>query len=99
MDDLNSSVASSSGDQMSSKSRGTAPRISVKQITFAISARQKSSEARFTLSSSPSDPPYAYKIKTTAPKRFCVRPNQGMLEPGKSIEVTVSFIHEKILQE
>jgi hypothetical protein len=97
MDDLNSSAASSSGDQK--RVKAGAPRISVKQITFAISARQKSSEARFSLSSSPSDPPYAYKIKTTAPKRFCVRPNQGTLEPGKSIEVAVSFIHEKILQE
>ncbi len=62
-------------------------------------ARQKQSEARFTISSSATDPPYAYKIKTTAPKRFCVKPNQGFLAPGQTVDVSVSFLHDKILQE
>ena len=99
MADLNSSAASASGDHKSSRSQGPVPKISNKQIVFSISARQKQSEARFTISSFAADPPYAYKIKTTAPKRFCVRPNQGLLAPGQTVEVSVSFLHDKILQE
>jgi hypothetical protein len=90
----------SPGDKKSSsRSQGPAPKISTKQIVFAISARQRQSEARFSISSSGGDPFYAYKVKTTAPKRFCVRPNQGTIAPGQTIEVTVSFMHDKILQE
>jgi hypothetical protein len=90
----------SPGDKKStSRSQGPAPRISTKQIVFSISARQRQSEARFGISSSAGDPFYAYKVKTTAPKRFCVRPNQGTIAPGQTVEVTVSFMHDKILQE
>lgn len=27
--------------------------------------------------------PLAYKVKTTAPKEYCVRPNSGLLMPGE----------------
>ncbi|PLB54412.1 MSP domain protein [Aspergillus steynii IBT 23096] len=30
-----------------------------------------------------------FKVKTTAPKHYCVRPNSGRIEPGKSVEVQV----------
>ncbi|CAD6445160.1 d5a8566e-ad84-46f8-a701-972ecfd2eeba [Sclerotinia trifoliorum] len=33
--------------------------------------------------------PVGFKVKTTAPKQYCVRPNSGKLEPGRSIDVTV----------
>ncbi|KAJ2758193.1 phosphatidylinositol-binding protein scs2 [Coemansia sp. BCRC 34490] len=33
--------------------------------------------------------PVAFKIKTTAPKQYCVRPNAGRIEPGNSIEIQV----------
>jgi len=33
--------------------------------------------------------PVAFKVKTTAPKLYCVRPNSGRLEPGQSVEVSV----------
>lgn len=33
--------------------------------------------------------PLAFKVKTTAPKQYCVRPNSGRVEPGKHVEVTV----------
>lgn len=35
----------------------------------------------------PTDKPILFKIKTTAPKRYCVRPNSGLLEPNNYIEV------------
>lgn len=31
--------------------------------------------------------PVAFKVKTTAPKQYCVRPNQGRVEPGEKVEV------------
>ncbi|KAJ5113415.1 hypothetical protein N7456_001949 [Penicillium angulare] len=30
-----------------------------------------------------------FKVKTTAPKHYCVRPNSGRIEPGKQVEVQV----------
>ncbi|XXH03566.1 hypothetical protein Hte_009971 [Hypoxylon texense] len=33
--------------------------------------------------------PVAFKVKTTAPKQYCVRPNSGRVEPGKEVEVSV----------
>ncbi|KDQ62304.1 hypothetical protein JAAARDRAFT_121704 [Jaapia argillacea MUCL 33604] len=33
--------------------------------------------------------PVAFKVKTTAPKLYCVRPNSGRIEPGESVEVSV----------
>ncbi|KAG6276657.1 hypothetical protein E4U47_008078 [Claviceps purpurea] len=33
--------------------------------------------------------PLAFKVKTTAPKQYCVRPNAGRIEPGNSFDVTV----------
>jgi len=31
----------------------------------------------------------AFKVKTTAPKQYCVRPNSGKIEPGQAVEVSV----------
>ncbi|CDO75424.1 hypothetical protein BN946_scf184916.g8 [Trametes cinnabarina] len=33
--------------------------------------------------------PVAFKVKTTAPKLYCVRPNSGRVEPGETVEVAV----------
>ncbi|WFD01149.1 phosphatidylinositol-binding protein scs2 [Malassezia yamatoensis] len=33
--------------------------------------------------------PVAFKVKTTAPKQYCVRPNSGRIEPGERVEVQV----------
>ncbi|RQM05480.1 hypothetical protein DH86_00001515 [Scytalidium sp. 3C] len=37
----------------------------------------------------PNITPVAFKVKTTAPKQYCVRPNSGRIEPGKEVEVSV----------
>ncbi|CRK30884.1 hypothetical protein BN1708_005314 [Verticillium longisporum] len=37
----------------------------------------------------PNQTPIAFKVKTTAPKQYCVRPNSGRVEPGQDVEVTV----------
>lgn len=31
----------------------------------------------------------AYKVKTTAPRRYCVRPNSGQIGPGETAEVNI----------
>jgi len=36
----------------------------------------------------PSSRTVLFKVKTTAPKRYCVRPNSGTLEPGASAVVS-----------
>jgi hypothetical protein len=33
--------------------------------------------------------PVVFKVKTTAPKHYCVRPNSGRIEPGKTVDVQV----------
>ncbi|KAJ2449598.1 phosphatidylinositol-binding protein scs2 [Coemansia sp. RSA 2336] len=35
--------------------------------------------------------PVAFKVKTTAPKQYCVRPNAGRIDPSQSVEVQVSL--------
>ncbi|KAJ1724946.1 phosphatidylinositol-binding protein scs2, partial [Coemansia biformis] len=35
--------------------------------------------------------PAAFKVKTTAPKMYCVRPNAGRIEPGDSINIQISL--------
>ena len=37
----------------------------------------------------------AFKVKTTAPKKYCVRPNIGIVAPGASIEVQVIMQSQK----
>lgn len=37
----------------------------------------------------PTDHDIYFKIKTTAPKKYCVRPNSGMLEPKESQEIAI----------
>ena len=37
--------------------------------------------------SNPTDRRVCFKVKTTAPKRYCVRPNSGIIEPGAAVSV------------
>lgn len=37
----------------------------------------------------PSDSIVYFKVKTTAPKHYCVRPNSGIIKPGHSAEISV----------
>lgn len=39
----------------------------------------------------PSDKKVLFKIKTTAPKKYCVRPNSGILDPKNVIEIASEF--------
>ena len=35
----------------------------------------------------PSDRKVCFKIKTTAPKRYCVKPNSGVIDPKQEVQV------------
>uniref|UniRef100_A0A914WVV2 Major sperm protein n=1 Tax=Plectus sambesii TaxID=2011161 RepID=A0A914WVV2_9BILA len=37
----------------------------------------------------PSDKQVCFKVKTTAPKQYCVRPNSGLIPPGGNVSVAV----------
>ncbi|KTG33411.1 hypothetical protein cypCar_00025877, partial [Cyprinus carpio] len=37
----------------------------------------------------PTDRSVCFKVKTTAPRRYCVRPNSGVIDAGTSINVSV----------
>ncbi|XP_041923905.1 vesicle-associated membrane protein-associated protein A isoform X2 [Alosa sapidissima] len=37
----------------------------------------------------PSDRRVCFKVKTTAPRRYCVRPNSGIIDPGAAVTVSV----------
>uniref|UniRef100_A0A803SRY7 Vesicle-associated membrane protein-associated protein A n=1 Tax=Anolis carolinensis TaxID=28377 RepID=A0A803SRY7_ANOCA len=37
----------------------------------------------------PSDKKVCFKVKTTAPRRYCVRPNSGIIDPGSAVTVSV----------
>ena len=35
----------------------------------------------------PSDRKVCFKIKTTAPKRYCVKPNSGVIDPKEVVQI------------
>jgi hypothetical protein len=34
----------------------------------------------------------AYKVKTTSPKHYVVKPNQGILEHGKTVQIDITLL-------
>lgn len=45
--------------------------------------------------SNTSNEPIAFKVKTTAPKLYCVRPNSGRIEPNETADVLVMLLPMK----
>jgi len=39
----------------------------------------------------PSDRKVCFKIKTTAPKKYCVKPNSGVIDPKTEVQIAVSL--------
>lgn len=35
----------------------------------------------------PSERKVCFKIKTTAPKRYCVKPNSGVIDPSDTVQI------------
>eukprot|EP00123_Amoebidium_parasiticum_P019449 comp25720_c0_seq1/m.47023 comp25720_c0_seq1/g.47023 ORF comp25720_c0_seq1/g.47023 comp25720_c0_seq1/m.47023 type:complete len:229 (-) comp25720_c0_seq1:32-718(-) len=49
--------------------------------------RKGSSQVKLTITNLSADEAVHFKVKTTAPKRYCVRPNQGKIDASSSVEV------------
>ncbi|KAF7544178.1 hypothetical protein G7046_g9841 [Stylonectria norvegica] len=65
--------------------------MSVDIEPFELSFRRPfTTEVSQTLTiKNPNTVPVAFKVKTTAPKQYCVRPNAGRIEAGQDFDVTV----------
>ncbi|KAJ3150278.1 phosphatidylinositol-binding protein scs2 [Geranomyces michiganensis] len=59
-----------------------------KEITFSPPFTAVSKRSLVVANTHPTAPA-AFKIKTTAPKQYCVRPNSGRVAAGSSVEVQV----------
>ncbi|KAG8456185.1 hypothetical protein GDO86_002109 [Hymenochirus boettgeri] len=44
--------------------------------------------------SNPTDKNVCFKVKTTAPRRYCVRPNSGVIDSGSSINVSGEWVKD-----
>jgi hypothetical protein len=45
----------------------------------------------------PTEKRIAFKIKTTAPKRYCVKPNSGVLDPSQSMKVNGKHLNLHVI--
>ncbi|KAF2004987.1 VAMP-associated protein [Amniculicola lignicola CBS 123094] len=61
--------------------------LSPPELGFKRPFQQEVSQ-NLTLKNPHSDP-VAFKVKTTAPKQYCVRPNSGRIEPGGEVDVQI----------
>lgn len=58
------------------------------ELVFTGDFTQRMCRTTLTLGN-PTETIIAYKVKTTAPRRYCVRPNSGRIEPGQSATVNI----------
>ncbi|EPS63189.1 hypothetical protein M569_11598, partial [Genlisea aurea] len=63
--------------------------IQPSELKFPFELRKQSS--CFVHLSNKTDNPIAFKVKTTNPKRYCVRPNVGIVLPHSVCSVTVTM--------
>lgn len=67
--------------QVSPKSIELSPPLASRTQTVAVRVANDSGSGKHL----------AFKVKTTAPKLYCVRPNCGSLAPGQSTEVAITY--------
>lgn len=81
-------------------SSGSGPKLIVlnppKELEFNLS-RTESSEQKLTITNVHSGP-IAFKVKTTAPKAYLVRPSNDMLPRGESIDIQI-FLQPNVGRE
>ncbi|PSS11825.1 Vesicle-associated protein 1-3, N-terminally processed like [Actinidia chinensis var. chinensis] len=70
-------------------STGDLLNIQPTELKFPFELRKQSS-CSIQLSNK-TDQHVAFKVKTTNPKKYCVRPNNGIVSPGSSCNVTVTM--------
>ncbi|RXN02391.1 vesicle-associated membrane protein-associated protein A-like [Labeo rohita] len=57
--------------------------------TLAISGPFTDVVTSYLKLKNPSDKKVCFKVKTTAPRRYCVRPNSGIIDPGATLAISV----------
>lgn len=62
--------------------------ISKRHLTFSLGNFDSTDVVTLT---NPHDLPYAFKVKTTNPQRYVVRPNLGAVAPGASVDVAIAL--------
>jgi hypothetical protein len=64
-------------------------------IEFTLNEHESTPKVTMTLRHpDPDSSPVAFKVKTTQPRRYLVRPNQGLIEPGGSEEVQIVLVEK-----
>ena len=63
----------------------------MKNVFFLILGPFKDVVTTILKLQNPSDKKVCFKVKTTAPKRYCVRPNCGLIDPNESVNVAGRF--------
>lgn len=61
------------------------------KFLFCVSGPFNVSVMSYMRLTNPTDKKILFKIKTTAPKKYCVRPNSGALDPKHTIEVASEY--------
>lgn len=60
------------------------------ELCFAVGTAKSGDQVSSKLNiMNPTNEVLCFKVKTTAPKEYCVRPNSGKLSPGASIDINV----------
>lgn len=60
------------------------------ELSFAVGTAKSGDQVSSKLNiMNPTNEVLCFKVKTTAPKEYCVRPNSGKLSPGASIDINV----------
>eukprot|EP00924_Labyrinthula_sp_SR-Ha-C_P008479 maker-scaffold_32-snap-gene-1.34-mRNA-1 protein AED:0.00 eAED:0.00 QI:107/1/1/1/1/1/4/58/255 len=72
--------------------------VSVQHLTFDLNQNEPTTVIKLQNSV---DKTYAFKIKTTEPKKYLVRPNQEVLRPEQHLEVKISMLpnEAKVMKE
>lgn len=67
--------------------------IQPRELKFVFEVKKQSSAAVHLLNAT--DQYVAFKVKTTSPKRYCVRPNVGIIKPKSTYDFTVTMQAQK----
>lgn len=66
------------------------------ELTFTLSAAEATPRCTMTLRhQEPTGSPVAFKVKTTQPRRYLVRPNQGLIESGGTQQVQILLVEKE----
>ncbi|KAL5268178.1 hypothetical protein ACHWQZ_G002139 [Mnemiopsis leidyi] len=86
-------ASNTSTDGKTTSDRAMSPLLITPQETLTFSVQQSNSESlpQMIRMSNNREVQVAYKVKTTAPEHYRVKPTVGLVEPGQEVEVSVQL--------